>query len=886
MSSSTDRGLEEQLMEAGNRLNPPPSSAKELLPVLDQVENFLTRVQQSPPKSMQNALFSSQKALVSSELLRHSDVDVKVAVASCISEITRITAPEAPYDDEQMKEIFQLIVSSFEELSDMSSRSYNKRTLILETVAKVRSCVVMLDLECDTLIIEMFQNFLKSIRDNHSGNVFTSMETIMILVLEESEDISVELLTPMLASLKKDTKEFLPIAQKLAKNVFENCATKLKPHLIHAVKSLGIFLEDYNEVVSSICLEKPDSVELHNENNSCKNQADEGTLATLSSEKAPEVDGGTAAEVACLEEVDTAEDISSKAVPSSGTTGTQAVLGSGVPQEVDDVPILESKDQSKSVDTSSKSKSGDGLDTGKIAACSEANNETTSKKRGRKPSCTLNSTKPSVSSPADSDKEAESLRTQMKIHKEGHSSPREDSSHEAGSPSGQEKGTDVQPLVPKAGDGETLSPSGTLPDQNRPRKGGRPKKRESSIREAKTPPGVPKRASEGTSDSGVRRQKRSGKKANSGGKAPIAAQKIKKENNLGNSELRPLKEPGKKMDSTNSNEDGPSTKQQQERKGQVRGKASVEKDGKKSSADNDGMEITPTPKPALKSTEGKPLSEAVSKAQKRKWASGQKEPVSKVLEFGEDLVGSKIKVLWPEDDEYYEGVVGSFDPVEKKHKVLYTDGDLEVLNLKDEKWKLVEEKSGEQEVDHPSSNASSKKPRKKKAKASSDFSAEESCMDLSAKRGAASSSKGKGKPGRKSRNDSIKDYVAIGKSKSRTPKSGSKKLGDATKTTRKSKDNNVDTPKSAIKSSQDSLKSVSKSKGRIMKSGGKSNASGAGKMKSGSSVVKTEDEAEDSDLDEKTPDSGKAFGSEKGKLSNSSKARDSEGKTPKKKRKV
>lgn len=63
-----------------------------------------------------------------------------------------------------MQEIFQLIVSSFENLSDNSSRSYTKRTSILETVAKVRSCVVMLDLECDALILEMFENFLKAIR--------------------------------------------------------------------------------------------------------------------------------------------------------------------------------------------------------------------------------------------------------------------------------------------------------------------------------------------------------------------------------------------------------------------------------------------------------------------------------------------------------------------------------------------------------------------------------------------------------------------------------------------------------------------------------------------------------------------------------------------------
>lgn len=62
------------------------------------------------------------------------------------------------------QEVFRLIVSSFENLHDELSRSYTKRTSILDTVSKVRSCVVMLDLECDDLILEMFQHFLKAIR--------------------------------------------------------------------------------------------------------------------------------------------------------------------------------------------------------------------------------------------------------------------------------------------------------------------------------------------------------------------------------------------------------------------------------------------------------------------------------------------------------------------------------------------------------------------------------------------------------------------------------------------------------------------------------------------------------------------------------------------------
>jgi hypothetical protein len=43
-------------------------------------------------------------------------------------------------------------------LNDIDSPSFGKRASILETVAKVRSCVLMLDLELDEMIREMFRD--------------------------------------------------------------------------------------------------------------------------------------------------------------------------------------------------------------------------------------------------------------------------------------------------------------------------------------------------------------------------------------------------------------------------------------------------------------------------------------------------------------------------------------------------------------------------------------------------------------------------------------------------------------------------------------------------------------------------------------------------------
>lgn len=64
---------------------------------------YLCELDQSPPKSMAESLQPLLNALVKPELLKHQDREVKLFVAACICEITRITAPEAPYDDDVLK---------------------------------------------------------------------------------------------------------------------------------------------------------------------------------------------------------------------------------------------------------------------------------------------------------------------------------------------------------------------------------------------------------------------------------------------------------------------------------------------------------------------------------------------------------------------------------------------------------------------------------------------------------------------------------------------------------------------------------------------------------------------------------------------------------------
>ncbi|KAF5743359.1 hypothetical protein HS088_TW09G01427 [Tripterygium wilfordii] len=877
MATSADEELEQQLLEAGNRLVDPPSSVDELLALLDQVEKCLAKVEQSPGESMQKALAPSLTALIADKLFQHPDIDVKVSVASCISEITRITAPEAPYEDEQMKEVFQLIVSSFENLSDKSSRSYDKRTSILETVAKVRSCVVMLDLECDELIVEMFQNFLKSIRDYHPGNVFSSMEIIMSLVLEESEEISMDLLSPILASLRNN-EEVLPIARKLGEKVLKSSSSKLKPYLIQAVKTLGISFDDYSKVVTSIC------EEISGDDLKDAHDADEHTVSCSYLVYANEEREIVAPSV---EQSGPTNDSASKPVEENGIPQTGEDKSLDDPDSSEKQEVTQQIDQPKAIDESIDDGPG-GMDVEKEVSLGH-NREQASKRKGRKPNSSFKlaeAAEHSEISQATGEKEAKDFPDHRSQDMDISCEPSKNLSADPVLPLENEKVIDDQLSSPKVVERETInafssSPSGSIADESRSRKTGRSKENKGYV----PAEDVPKKASEGASDTGNKHHRRSGKKlrkvSSKEAESPLMEDAPKKGSGTTNeSEAKPLEHPAKKIDALGKIGEGLTPIQSGSKK--RRAKAVLEKG---STRDD---EVS-----SLKSTE-RLLKESTNTNSKRKRTPGKEKELGDV-DSGEELIGKKIKVWWPLDKAYYEGVIDSFDSVKKKHKVAYHDGDVEELYLNREKWVIISDLSGsdgEEKADHPSPDASAEMPLKKKLKANSDQSTNHGKLDTSHKRvGSSSSSKSKvagtksdhkSKDASKAEGKSKKDPEqsddddGVGKLKDATPKSSSKSKKDdrATPKINKSKEESstslrtykskYGSTKSNKSRQEENPKGTFSGKGKAPKSGEKSNANGSGKLKFGK--LKGGEDAKDV-----STDTAKVVESSRGKATSSSK---------------
>ncbi|KAF3663138.1 putative transcription initiation factor TFIID subunit 5-like [Capsicum annuum] len=882
--------LERKIDEVGDKLMEHPVSLDELLPMLDQAESFLSKVEQSPGKSMHEALSPLMKALVANDLLRHSDVDVKVAVASCISEITRITAPDAPYDDEKMKDVFQLIVSSFENLNDKSSRSYNKRVMILETVAKVRSCVVMLDLECDTLITEMFQHFIKTIREDHSESVFPSMVTIMTLVLEESEEVPKELLTPLLTSVIKDSAEATPIAKRLGETVLANCAAKLKPYLPQAVDSLQIPLNEYDKIVTSVL---------------------EGTLPAVDgiNDSAPKDQSmaESAREEAGSEDVDPAVNGSPKSITSNGVSlenvglaaETESSMKAGDHDEVDlhDASKIPSKSESDDSRVEKSTKS-------------ESKSEQPAKKRGRKTNSSINSAESSHQASEESGKETEKLQDhQNDQNKDDQRSASEDPAVEQCNSLEKEPETTPQHSAPKESEEEVVNvaPSSlgeSVPDESAPKKDDQPK--DDSLNQEES---ASEKEFEAGSDLEAKQARRSLKKT------PLEPCRKEKGGSTSDTELKKQKQSGKKIDTKNKSQVGPSVRNKEDGKKRGHGKASLEtvpsqespghsvkqdEDNeveiprttvkrKRSSGKGRGsrqvvQERAPTPESPDNSIKHESDEDETLMTSAKKRASSGKNRVTEAVQGGRNLVGKKIKVWWPLDEKFYEGIVGSYDSSKKKFTVNYVDGDVEKINLSKERWQLVEDDNISEEEQVASADAASESHKKKKPRNTEPSSKHE--MEATPK----SKSKDTTKSGQKSKGKlNLKDSTS--KSGGRTDDTISNKSGaqskkstgksvDTEKLSARSKDvrstpkskSRQDTPSTtANKSKQESVKAAMKSKNKTSQSGGKPSANGKEKLKSSSSKVK------ESENPKERPDS-----SIKEKFSSSSKERQNETKSGKK----
>ncbi|CAD6263169.1 unnamed protein product [Miscanthus lutarioriparius] len=765
-----------RLRDVSQRFGAIPEDHEELLRLLEEAEMWLSRVDQSPPESMYNALRPTMAVLITNELLEHSDPNVKVALTSCLTEVTRITAPEAPYDDDVMKAVFKRIVDTFADLDVMNSPSFSRRVSILDSVARVRCCVLMLDLDLDHMILDMFRHFFKTASTRHSEQVTHCMEIIMLFVIQESDDVHAELASCLLQNLTKEAQETLPASFGLAEKVLGLCRDKLKPVLHELLK--GTPLDGYSNVVTTLFQDASDA----GENNVDASGKDMETS-----------------------KVDQNVNFLGQEGTSPSSTPTTAISNGAAP--VDNVKSPDGPDSSKQKQeltsgeeqTPDSSKQKQELTSGdeQTPDSSKQKPELTSLDKQSKNSEQLISCDEEVQEPVTVETEKLSDVNSKKDHKLGSSIGSEMS--EQSKVVKDNETLVASELSPETNDGDKkqLSETGNITA-------------EESSKPTDTKPAVvkPKRGRPPAAKS--QEKKPVGKKHAS----DLKSAKLDPVTDSGRRATRQLNKDAAKSSSTKAAE-GESGKKQH--------KTSMKLQKEDAVSDKDTDEdislkemVSPT---RIDKSKGQQEDGGASSKRKR-LQEAQETPLSKKNKMlAENLVGSRIKVWWPDDKMFYAGVVKSFDASSKKHKVSYDDGDVEVLVLKKERWEFIAE---EQDTDP---DAPSNIRRGRKAKGSSGQQMKEgktgtpqSGTDVKnppKKRGRPKSSvtparlKGKSaekdsqetpKTGINSKKEGARPSRSTGKAKDAVVKASSKDEPDST-------DNSKDDAGSEDKNSQDEVKS-------------------------------------------------------------------------------
>ncbi|XP_019257336.1 PREDICTED: sister chromatid cohesion protein PDS5 homolog A isoform X3 [Nicotiana attenuata] len=225
-----------------------------LVNLLKQANRAFAGLKQS--ESLKSVIKPLSSSLVKHSLLLHKDKDIRLLVGICFCEIIRVLAPDPEFTDAVSRDIFRLLVNIFAELDDTKNPYFSMRVQLLETVAKLRFCLIMLDIGCEDLVKKLFKNFFAVLREHHPPSMVFAVVSIMSQILEEKmkekmqekerssselltfeKKVSEPLLDVVLQNLLKEAKGASRASHQLAVSVIEKCSEKIEDIISRFLRS-------------------------------------------------------------------------------------------------------------------------------------------------------------------------------------------------------------------------------------------------------------------------------------------------------------------------------------------------------------------------------------------------------------------------------------------------------------------------------------------------------------------------------------------------------------------------------------------------------------------------------------------------------------------------
>lgn len=147
------------------------------------------------------SLDTVRRDLMNTSILLHKDRGVKAYAACCLADLLRLYAPDAPYTQAELRDIFQFFFRQLTTgLKGPDSPYYNEYFHLLESLSTVKSVVLVCDLpNAEELMAEVFRGFFGMVRLNLAKKIEIFMADILIALIDECQSLPSEVLEIVMA---------------------------------------------------------------------------------------------------------------------------------------------------------------------------------------------------------------------------------------------------------------------------------------------------------------------------------------------------------------------------------------------------------------------------------------------------------------------------------------------------------------------------------------------------------------------------------------------------------------------------------------------------------------------------------------------------------------
>lgn len=207
-----------------------PIPIDQLLKRLDRLSKELAELDQDTVDPA--SLTKVAKEVAAHQLLTHKDKGVRAFAACCVVDILTLCAPNAPFTAGQLKDIFNLCVTSIiPALFDPSNPYNNQHKYVLRSFAEYKSVVLLLDVEgSDTLLLRLFSDIFEGVDGVKSSSgehipkeVQFTMQELLGVLIEDAASLPAKVIDAIMAQFLraapgagKDRHDHVPLDENQA----------------------------------------------------------------------------------------------------------------------------------------------------------------------------------------------------------------------------------------------------------------------------------------------------------------------------------------------------------------------------------------------------------------------------------------------------------------------------------------------------------------------------------------------------------------------------------------------------------------------------------------------------------------------------------------------